>query len=370
MRFTVLDWNIGGAKFLEKKTRQERQQIRTNINEALIKILKRADFGPQPDVVTLQEIVRYKEPSDELVQEIIDDIPGYDYFPFPLIDSNILSSKAKWSKIMKESDWDSDAYFAQGNAFLIKKGTPLFPVWDLSNLSQPSPIKKNKHLIEKVHLDSGLYFGDRNTEPRAALVAHFIYPNPARISKEKNTNDSKPLDIFVVNLHLTTLMMEREGVPEIDTLATKMRLNQLNIIFNGIVSRYNCWRQGGYRDRGDKRDEESHETFNRHSPIWIIMGDFNFTEESTEYAFIKRLNFIDTVPNQRKVSEFGKGTKASGISNDPTLNLDYIFAGPKFVSLNPAIEEHGLHSNRVIHDREVRASDHCPVLSSMTFIPL
>ena len=55
-------------------------------------------------------------------------------------------------------------------------------------------------------MDSGLYFGDRNTEPRAALVSHFIYDSGP------STGDPKPLDIFVVNLHLTTLMMEREGV--------------------------------------------------------------------------------------------------------------------------------------------------------------
>jgi endonuclease/exonuclease/phosphatase family metal-dependent hydrolase len=365
MQFTVLNWNIGGAKFLEEKTREKREQTRAKFNEALLTILTNRSVGPQPDVVTLQEIVRYKEPEDIEVKDLFSEVPGYSYFPFPLIDTKNISSKAKWNKILKDSDWNPKTYFAQGNAFLIKNDAPHFPVWDLSGLEQPRPGESVDHFIELVHLDSGLYFGDRNTEPRAALVAHFIY-DPVEQSRTRNEEKRKPLDIFVINLHLTTLMMEREGVPEIDALAAKTRLSQLDVVFNGIVSRYNLWGRGGYRERGNPRNPEAHETFERHSPVWIIAGDFNFTEESAEYAFIKRMNFIDTVPETGKISRWGRGTKASGVLNDPTLTLDYIFAGPKFVSLDPAIE---LHANRIIHDHRVRASDHYPVLSSMTLIP-
>lgn len=362
MQFTVLNWNIGGAKFLEEKTQSERENIHNRINQALVSILNNRSMGPQPDVVALQEIVRYKEPSDEKVKDLLDEIPGYTYFPFPLIDSDILSSKAKWNKIKKDSDWDPKTYFSQGNAFLTRNDAPHFPVWDLSKHDQPRPGTNEKHFIELVHLDSGLYFGNRNTEPRAAIVAHFIY-NPG---EGTGTSSQEPLDIFVINLHLTTLMMEREGVPEIDALASRIRKDQLNVVFNGIVSRYNSWRQSGYRERGEKRDEEPHETFKRHSPVWIIAGDFNFTEESAEYEYVKRMNFLDTVPTG-KISRFGNGTKAKGIGNDPTLTLDYIFAGPKFLSLDPAIGPE-LNANRVIHDHTIRASDHYPVLSSMNLI--
>lgn len=365
MDFTVLNWNIGGAKFLENKTRQRREEMRININKALITILTDRAFGRQPDVVALQEVVRYKEPNDEEVQDLFDEIPGYTYFPFPLIDSDILSSKAKWNKVKRGSDWDPDTYFAQGNAFLLKDDAPHFPVWDLSNLEQPRPGTRRDHFIELVHLESGLYFGSRNTEPRAALVAHFIY-HPGDVPGAKGEADRKPLDIFVVNLHLTTLMMEREGVPEIDALARELRQTQLDVIFFGIVSRYNSWRQGGYRERGEVRKPAEYETFERHSPVWILAGDFNITEESSEYEFIRRMNFIDTVPAAGKTTRWGTGTKAKGVENDPTLTLDYIFAGPKFVSLDPAIE---LHANRVIHEHRVRASDHYPVKSTMTLIP-
>jgi endonuclease/exonuclease/phosphatase family metal-dependent hydrolase len=285
MRFTILNWNIGGAKYLEDKSVEHRRQTRSNLNKALVAIIKKEG----PDVVTLQEIVRYRQPDDVETQDIVDPIAGYRYFPFTLIDTHLVSSKAKWRKLLKDSDWHPETYFAQGNAFLVKKKSPVFPVWDLSNLHQDSPVTDRFHYVEHVHLDSGLYFGDRNTEPRAALVMHFIY------DPHDGDGLSKPVDIFVVNLHLTTLMKEREGVPEIDALATATRLGQLDIVFNGIVSRYNSWRQDGYPERGRTRNPEPHEEFDRHSPVWILAGDFNFTENSYEYTYVERRNFIDTV---------------------------------------------------------------------------
>jgi endonuclease/exonuclease/phosphatase family metal-dependent hydrolase len=364
MNFTILDWNIGGAKVLEEKTRQERDVTRTKINRALTEILTHqlGKYGPRPDVVTLQEVVQWQEPDDQKINDLLDEVPGYSYFFFKLIDSKILSSRAKWNKVMKESDWNPRTYFAQGNAFLIRNNAPHFPVWDLSNLDQPRP--DGDHFVELVHMDSGLYFGDRNTEPRAALVAHFIY-DPQKPQDGKRM----PLDIFIVNVHLTTLSMEREGVPEIDTLASKMRMAQLDVVFNGIVSRYNSWRRSKYPDRGEKRTPLPTEIFDRYSPVWIITGDFNFTEESSEYEFVKRANFVDTVPMAGTMTSKGRGTKASGNGKDPTLTLDYVFAGPKFVSLDPAISPEFVQ-NKVIRDSEVRASDHYPVLATMYLTPL
>jgi len=361
MRFTILNWNIGGAKFLEEKTRDERQRTRQVLNTALKNMISSRETAP--DVVTLQEIVRYKEPDDVEIQDLLDTIEGYRYLPFSLIDSNLLSSRAKWNKVLRGSDWHKNTYFAQGNAFLVKKNSPVFPVWDLSNLEEPSPLTDRDHFVEHVHLDSGLYFGDRNTEPRAALVMHFIC-DPGGAGSPR-----KPVDIFIVNMHLTTLMKEREGVPEMDSLATRTRIAQLEIVFNGIVSRYNSWRQDGYPERGKERQPTHKEDFNRHSPVWILAGDFNFTEDSEEYMYIKRRNFIDSVTPARKISPWGHGTKAKGVGNDATLTLDYVFAGPKFVSLDPVIEEKGITDNKIIHDHVFRASDHYPVYSRIEFTP-
>lgn len=355
LKFTILNWNIGGAKLLEKKTRKERDHVREELNGHLRHMI--AAHRPRPDVVTLQEIVQYQEPNHDLV-DLIDSIEGYKYFPVPLIDSKIYSSKAKWNKVKAASDWDANTFFAQGNGILMRGDAPCFPVWDLSKLGQPAQTDRN--FIEKVSLESGLYFGDRNTEPRAALVAHFILDPD--VEPGAKLEDRKPQDIFVVNLHLTTLMMEREGIPEIDARAARIRLDQLDTIFTGIVSRYNSWRQQKYPERESTRTPLPSETFLRHPPIWIFAGDFNFTIESEEYALIKRFNFIDVVPLK------GRGTKASGYGNPATLTLDYVFAGPKFIALDPLITESDIADNAVNHD--VASSDHFPMFATISIRPV
>lgn len=394
MDFKVLNWNIGGAKFLEQKKRSAREGVRKELNSALKKIIR--EYGP--DVVTLQEIVRYKEPKDSGIVDLIDDIPNYNYYSFPLIDSLLFSSQAKWNKVKEGSDWDPHTYFAQGNAFLFRQNAPLFPVWDLSDLRESSPgrqrieflrqfeqhtsandaillaaqqmaIRDPRNLIEHVHLDSGLYFGDRDTEPRAALVAHLIIDSLGTKShqlEKRSPEDQLPLDIFIVNIHLVTIMMEREGIPNIDAKAVHMRKTQLDTIFDGIVSRYNSWMVNRYPQRRTARQPESWETFSRRKPVWILCGDFNFTEDSEEYEYIRRKNFIDTTPEIGRHSIHGTGTKTSGPGNPPTLTLDYIFAGPKFIAFNHVFHEAGINNNHVNH--KYRVSDHYPVFSSLPLI--
>lgn len=350
MDFTILNWNIGGAKYLAEKE-EKRKETKRKINKELQALIEKYN---RPYVITLQEIVRYKK-SSSTTEDLIDLISkpdGYRYFPFTLIDSKRLSANAKWNKVRREGYWDEDAYFAQGNAILFRDDVPHFSVSDLS-ASSTNRSMDERHFIEQVNFESGLYFGDRDTEPRAALVAHFIY-NPFK-KKEK------PLDIFVVNLHLTTLTMEREGIPEIDLRASRIRSVQLDIIFHGIVSRYNIWKQQDFPERGERRKPKPWETFNRYEPVWILAGDFNFTPDSVEYENIKRMNFIDVVPN--KESEKGSGTKAKGAGNPPTLTVDYIFAGPKFISLDPLITQEGIVNNNV--DHEVKSSDHYPMYAKI-----
>jgi endonuclease/exonuclease/phosphatase family metal-dependent hydrolase len=342
--FTILNWNIGGAKYLQEE-KDKREKTREELNSELNNLIKRYK---KPSVITLQEIVRYGA-SNQNVEEIIDPIEHYKYCSFPLIDSDRLSSKAKWNKIKRLGGWPPETFFAQGNAMIFRDDMPHFPVWDLATSSMHRH-DEERHFIEQVNLENGLYFGDRNTEPRAALVAHFIL-NPGG-------ENTMPLDIFVVNLHLTTLMLEREGIPEIDIKATQIRLNQLNVIFCGIVSRYNTWKRQKFPERGEPRKTwENGETDKRHEPVWILAGDFNFTQESEEYETIQRMNFIDVVPNK------GGGTKAKGADNPPTLTVDYIFAGPKFISLDPLITTDGIKNNTV--DHTVIGSDHYPMYAKI-----
>jgi endonuclease/exonuclease/phosphatase family metal-dependent hydrolase len=391
--FAILNWNVGGAKFLEAcgeikdkdERNKEREKMINKLNNELMTVII---FFKRPQIITLQEIVQWKERNDSDIHDLINYDKfineGYIYHPFPLIDSRTLSSKEKWEKVQQKGGWPDNTYFAQGNAFLFREDLPHFPIWDITADSKrpaesqtpkiqyccdacgdeyelmhqwtcpkcgkiheiKTDKEKREHYIEKVDLESGLYFGDRDTEPRAALVAHFII-NPE--------NDPKPLDIFVINTHLTTITMEREGIPEIDSKATEIRLSQLEVIFKGIVSRYNSWKQKGYPARDKVRKFGNHETAKRHPPVWIVAGDFNFTQTSTEYERIQRWNFMDVVPNK------GSGTKAKGAGKPASLTLDYIFAGPKFISLDPLIIEQSISDNHVSH--QVEFSDHYPMFA-------
>lgn len=344
MEFTILNWNIGGAKYLAELP-EERETTREQLNDELKHLIK---WYHRPQIVTLQEIVHYKVPGEDL-KDLLDPIEGYTYYPFRLIDSDRLSSKAKWTKVQGDDHWPKGTFFDQGNAMLFRNDVPHCPVWDLSRSAKDVSMME-RHFVEKVSLEYGLYFGDRDTEPRAALVAHFMFLPTG--------GQEKPLDIFVVNLHLTTLTMEREGIPEIDLEASRIRLGQLDVVFRGIVSRYNKWRRQGFPERGERREPIENETFDRNEPVWILAGDFNFTPESVEYDSIRRMNFIDVVPKK------GSGTKASGAGNPPTLTLDYIFAGPKFIALDHVITESGILDNAVV-DKQTSGSDHYPLYAKI-----
>jgi endonuclease/exonuclease/phosphatase family metal-dependent hydrolase len=416
MEIKVLNWNIGGAKVLEQKCMKLRELVKNEINHDLQKLIREKN----PDIVTLQEVVAYKQPSDNEMTNILDkksiDQIGYKCFFFPLIDSLGFSSQDKWDKIKNgkkcepacphrddqcpspdigDSDWHKASYFAQGNGLLFRKDAPLFPCCDLSRPGQPSPgqrlltiIEQQKinpvsdiereisndyqnYLIEKIPLTRGSYFGDRDTEPRAAIVSHLIYKSPIE-------NDSRPIDIFVVNVHLTTIMKERVGIPSKDAEASGLRIDQLTAIFDEIVSRFNWWYEDGFPQRGVKRTVEhceEWETITRHHPVWLLCGDFNFTENSLEHEFILRRNFIDTTPPNRRVKRLvdnhgntisHNGTKTSGAGNPATLTLDYIFAGPKFVALDPLFTDNEMLDNIVEHN--VSSSDHYPIISKIPLV--
>jgi endonuclease/exonuclease/phosphatase family metal-dependent hydrolase len=346
--FVVCNWNIAGAKFLEKKADQ-RDEHRKQLHAALKALIENAGReGSPPDVLTLQEVVRFGA-SPETAEDLLDrdEFKDYHIYVFPLVDSDRQSSRAKWEKVAEVGGWPPGTYFAQGNAMMIHKNAPHCAVFDLPAEVHPAQFD-GRHFIEQVNLESGLYFGDRDTEPRAALVAHFVLRTP---------HCARPLDVFVINLHLTTLTMEREGIPEIDTLASKVRLTQLDVIFTRIVSRYNLWRQRGYLQRGKKRPLKTGETDERFPPMWVLSGDFNFTPESVEYQTIMHMNFMDVVTDK------GFGTKAKGIGEHATLTLDYIFAGPKFISLDPLITQVEIKHNAVMDNH--RMSDHFPMFARL-----
>lgn len=357
----ILNWNIGGAKYLQLKSitspkchdkSESREHFRKRLNSVLVELIK----NNTPDVITLQEVVRYEENGNEPQALHVIDVPkSYEYFPLWLIDTQHHSHQGKWDKVREEGEWAENAFFAQGNAILISKSISYCPIYGLPNVGQKPTGQGTRDRTEVVKLESGLYFGDRNTEPRAALVAHLVLD---RLTDEHgNTQQlNNPLDVFVINLHLTTLMFEREGIPEIDEEAAQTRLRQLDIVLDGIVSRYNKWRKDKFKIRGKLVAPRDGETHDRHPPIWVIAGDFNFTPESTEYQTLVRKGFIDLIPSHHL------GTKASGLGHKPTLTLDYVFAGPKFEAIDPGFAKQGISGNHVQWDKSTKVSDHFPLM--------
>ncbi|HEX2120912.1 MAG TPA: endonuclease/exonuclease/phosphatase family protein, partial [Thermoanaerobaculia bacterium] len=195
--------------------------------------------------------------------------------------------------------------------------------------------------------------------PRAALVAHFVVTHD--LTKLSNRL-AKPLDVFVVNVHLTTLKHEREGVPAIDEEAAALRSHQLDIILGGIVSRYNQWRTGKYQTSGEPPQNSTGDDSSRYSPVWVLCGDFNFTPESLEYSRVQRANFVDVCPNK------AHGTKASGFGGHARLAVDHIFAGPKFVSLDPVVLDEFIKKART-PEYWVTVSDHYPIFGEVPLTP-
>jgi len=337
---------------------ETREEFRERLNEAFFELLR----DNNPAVVTLQEVVQYQASKQECREEVMIPPDNYYYFPHWLIDTDRHSAQGKWTKVRKAGGWSNEAFFAQGNAILIRKDIPHFRLYDLPDIQttvhdilSPEEARQwdsgvGKGHIEPVALESGIYFGDRNTEPRAAILAHLT------LSYLEDQRLTMPLDVMVINLHLTTLSNEREGIPDTDEKASQTRLQQLNIVLDGIVSRYNQWRKDKYkiRDQSQKNIKGKLST-DRHSPVWIIAGDFNCTPDAPEYLTFVRRGFIDLVTNK------GTGTKAAGLGNEPTITLDYVFAGPRYEAIDPNYAAAHVGNNRVRVDDTMKVSDHFPL---------
>ena len=319
-KLKIVSWNIGGVAYL-KTPPVRRKSVKKAINNDLRKIIKRYD---NPHFILLQEIVKYERRKGS-IQEIIEDIENYHYQSFIAIDTEKNNHPEKWNPIRdsNKGNWSESAYLGQGSGVLWRKDIPHSQIWETNVYNA---IEKEELDAEVVRMDNGLYTGTRDTEPRIAIVTHFIV---------------EEIDIYLVNLHLTTLSGEREGFPERDNQGKEVRLKQIDIILNGIVSRFNSWRAENVKNINKK-------------PIWILGGDFNATPDSIEMIKLNSMNFMDLCPSK------GTGTKRSKISNkkEGALTVDYIFAGSKYYSFDPNIVEKELTNEIPLYD--IITSDHFP----------
>ncbi len=319
----IVSWNIGGAKYLSGKD-SERDQYKNKLNNSLKRLAE--DFDP--DFIVLQEIVKYGDPA--LPEDPITPPSGYFYDASVAIDTKNQSHPTKWRKYYNEKKWPPKTYLAQGYGILWRKDIPHSSIWDFSENTE------NRIEKEIIRIDTGIFTGNRNSEPRLAVVTHFI-----------KTVNEKPIDIFIINLHLTTLNGEREGYPNQDSLGIEIRHQQIDIVLNGIVSRYNEWAAKEYCE------------VSRPPAIWVLAGDFNCVPSSSEIKKIKRMNFIDLNPNK------GSGTKGKGFPvSKATITLDYIFAGPAYFAIDPYLIKQDIEANP-LPLYQFKASDHFPIFANL-----
>ena len=279
----------------------------------------------EPDFIALQEIVQYEEIG--VLKELVDPPKGYCYQSSISIDTARQNNPVKWEPIRKAGRWPHSVYLGQGNGLLWKEGIPHCSIWDWNG--QKTRCGKGLHQ-EVIRIDTGLFIGTRDTEPRIAVVSHFVLQGR---------------HVFIVNLHLTTLLKEREGFPERDCEGAEIRGQQLNIVLNGIVSRYNRWR------------ESQHPVDPLNRPIWFLAGDFNATESSLEIEKMKRLNFLDLCLDK------GAGTKRGKNGQNAALTLDYIFAGPAHYAFDPQSVNRLLKKTSLTPIYEITVSDHYPIIA-------
>ncbi|HLO34279.1 MAG TPA: endonuclease/exonuclease/phosphatase family protein [Anaerolineales bacterium] len=332
--FRVVTWNIGGAKFFNLPVKSiegspyTREDFRRDLHEALNSLTHHF----QPDVVLLQEIVRFGNTPKDLID--IERIPGYYYAPTIAIDTVNQSHPLKWTKYYDDSQWEKGTYLAQGYGLLWRQTLTHAATWDFAGQTGPD-IEK-----EIVRIETGLFTGSRDTEPRIAVIAHFIIDFQGR-----------PLDIFIINLHLTTLKGEREGSPNKDIAASQVRQQQLEIVTHGVVSRYNEW-------VAEKRKQSK-----RLPAIWVLGGDFNCMPSAPEIKALEGANFIDLNPAK------GTGTKGTTVPIEKaTITLDYLFAGPAYYSIDPYLAMQAIRANP-LPLAQYRVSDHFPILADVPIIP-
>lgn len=314
---------MAGASLL-KTSYKKRAEKHQTYNKQLKSLIESSN----PDIILLQEIIRYGDLNGDC-RELFDIPDGYFYTTSMAIDTINNSYPPKWNKIRRDGNWSKETYLGHGLGLLWKKNLFHSSLWNIDASHQSSGPKLE---TEVVRFETGLFTGNRDTEPRIAMVAHFHLGER---------------DFFVINAHLATLKGEREGFPEKDQMGSNIRQKQVDILLNGIISRLNKDRQERFSRIGIKAKPG----------IWILGGDLNATTDSPEISKIQQLNF------SRLCSDIP--TKRSKKSTKPSIKVDYFFAGPKYYAFDPAILDPQATNKPLKYQvyNSLKISDHCPIVA-------
>ena len=343
-------------------TREERKQ---QLNNEIQKMIQQY----HPEIMAFQESIEFSLSGCWNDRASLLDTPdGYRYYSSILVNSINHPHLNKWNNVRAKGQWPTSTLFGQGNAYLVRKDVSIFPPcslpkagvkftkWLKSFLSSADKTLYSSSCVQNVALESGLYFGDRDTEARGCLVLHIVIPFHGPRQEEK------PLDIFVLNTHLTTLLVERSELTEgkdksYYVQAAELRKSQLHRILNGIVLRYETWIKNGFLVRGKSIELGPYETTKRWAPLWIALGDFNFLANSEEYQWLVNQAFLPLSPaNEYK-------TRAEIIGAVPTTTVDFVFVRPSWQYIEMGSKYNVSGSTSSI--KSVSISDHCPVLAKI-----
>lgn len=325
--FTIINWNVGGAKFLNLAA-AERELFKKTLTVEFAEMCRKWE----PDVICVQEAVRYCNPGGRPV-DLVTPPDGYCYTMTPVLDTAQHHHPVRWQAYKAAGEWPEEAYIGQGNALLWKADLPHAALWEFSAVNCGPDLATESVLVE-----TGLFTGDRDTEPRATMLAHLV----------PETASGQRTDILLANLHLSTLHGEREGRQAGDAIGTRVRMRQLHTILHGIVSRHEIWSQV-LPDEPEQRHR-----------VWVLGGDFNAAPDSEELKTVRDFGFIDLNPAK------GPGNKAKGLGSQPTHTVDYIMACARGDRLFTDAIRQSLAGNPE-PDLTFRSSDHFPTIA---FIPL
>jgi hypothetical protein len=369
--FSILSWNVGGSKYLEAlSTAPDRHAVK-----AVSKTYERvaANLGGllskfRPDIVTLQEIVRPNagESSNGVIEDLgivdilrkVPIISGYKSEFFPVLSSRCDLIRPSFHALRRSLLDRID--FEQGYAVLYKNEAAVLsphPIWDEV---APADVRA----FAPIHLSGGLYFGNRDTEPRLAVMGRF----------RRLLSRGKVLDVCVLNVHLPTLHGERENLPSIDLRARTARLRSIEVVLDSIITPYN----EHIRKKGEERRQGRKEGIRQKTPLWCITGDLNCMPDSDELQLLRKVGFVDL---HAELPE--RGTKIDRTREDPQITFDYVLVGPKYTLLggrgydtkgkrNLIVREDGWQTNRDgvgCFPYELFPSDHLPLFGEIGLRP-
>ena len=375
IEINVLTWNIAGAKMFNNLNYPPDNAALAYVEaysnawkQAVRDLLPKTPQGPKyPDIILLQECIGFKdkrtEPSSrwESGKRILQQIfRGYECFFFPALSSRIHPHPGKWQKFKLGNirNFIPDYVEAQqGYGICIRDPSTLRKLWvdeeDQSHMSSHNDLPGSNFELcfEVINSAPGLYLGNRDTEPRLMVMGRLKIGSPKTVERYVN----------FVNVHLTTLKGEREGIKTKNDSARDIRLKQLDLLLNYGVSAYQETKK--YRVPRNPKKED----------IWILGGDFNAKEDSEEVKLLQK-EFVDGNLDKRIVdnntdSPYSDlpGTKWSSTDSDKVpVVVDYILCGLKLTSFSPK-QIDTTESQRPFHprfDNTDFTSDHAVLFAS------